>query len=214
MSFSLSCTDLFFAWPDGEVLFDGLTFVAGPVRSGLVGRNGAGKSTLLRLIAGRLTPQRGAIRVSGELGYLPQDLTLDTSLRVDQALGIEAVRQAITAIEPLDRLLGRHNRIAAAPPHGKTDRTDDGENEQAVDCKPARRSGLDEARRQNPAIRHEDEIHRRNESGESDALRFDEIGVVARDRHEGSKFGDRSLDQHGLSQTIAAIAGLLSALDA
>ncbi len=88
MTHSLTCTDLFFAWPDGDVLFDGLTFVAGPVRSGLVGRNGAGKSTLLRLIAGRLTPQRGTIRVSGELGYLPQDLTLDTSLRVDQALGI------------------------------------------------------------------------------------------------------------------------------
>ncbi|MEU4289370.1 ATP-binding cassette domain-containing protein [Kribbella sp. NPDC026596] len=102
MSFSLSCTDLYFAWPDGDVLFDGLSFVAGPVRSGLVGRNGAGKSTLLRLIAGRLTPQRGAIRVAGELGYLPQDLTLDTSLRVDQALGIEAVRRAIVAIESGD----------------------------------------------------------------------------------------------------------------
>jgi ATPase subunit of ABC transporter with duplicated ATPase domains len=99
MSYSLTCTDLFFAWPDGDVLFDGLTFVAGPVRSGLVGRNGAGKSTLLRLIAGRLTPQRGAIRVSGELGYLPQDLTLDTALRVDQALGIAEIRAAITAIE-------------------------------------------------------------------------------------------------------------------
>src|SRR5918996_3130451 len=102
MSHSLSCTDLHFAWPDGDVVFDGLTFVAGPVRSGLVGRNGAGKSTLLRLIAGRLTPQRGSIRVSGELGYLPQDLTLDTSLRVDQALGIDAVRRAITAIESGD----------------------------------------------------------------------------------------------------------------
>ncbi|WP_020389453.1 ABC-F family ATP-binding cassette domain-containing protein [Kribbella catacumbae] len=102
MSYSLTCTDLFFAWPDGDVLFDGLTFVAGPVRSGLVGRNGAGKSTLLRLIAGRLTPQRGSIRVSGELGYLPQDLTLDTTLRVDQALGIAGIRAAISAIEAGD----------------------------------------------------------------------------------------------------------------
>jgi ATPase subunit of ABC transporter with duplicated ATPase domains len=102
MSYSLTCTDLFYAWPDGDVLFDGLTFVAGPVRSGLVGRNGAGKSTLLRLIAGLLTPQRGAIRVSGELGYLPQDLTLDTTLRVDQALGIAGIRTAITAIEQGD----------------------------------------------------------------------------------------------------------------
>ncbi|GAA1586071.1 ATP-binding cassette domain-containing protein [Kribbella sancticallisti] len=99
MSYSLTCTDLFFAWPDGDVQFDGLSFVAGPVRSGLVGRNGVGKSTLLRLIAGRLTPQRGSIRVSGELGYLPQDLTLDTALRVDQALGIAGVREAINAIE-------------------------------------------------------------------------------------------------------------------
>jgi ATPase subunit of ABC transporter with duplicated ATPase domains len=102
MSYSLTCTDLFFAWPDGDVLFDGLSFVAGPVRSGLVGRNGAGKSTLLRLIAGRLNPQRGSIRVAGELGYLPQDLTLDTTLTVDQALGIAGIRKAITAIEEGD----------------------------------------------------------------------------------------------------------------
>ncbi|TCO45691.1 ATPase subunit of ABC transporter with duplicated ATPase domains [Kribbella antiqua] len=102
MSNSLTCTDLYFAWPDGDVLFDGLSFVAGPVRSGLVGRNGAGKSTLLRLIAGRLKPQRGTIRVAGELGYLPQDLTLDTTLRVDEALGIDRIRQAITAIESGD----------------------------------------------------------------------------------------------------------------
>ncbi|HEU4947384.1 MAG TPA: ABC-F family ATP-binding cassette domain-containing protein [Kribbella sp.] len=102
MSYSLSCTDLFFAWPDGDVVFDGLTFVAGPVRSGLVGRNGAGKSTLLRLIAGRLTPQRGSIRIAGELGYLPQDLTLNKSLRVDEALGVAAIRNAITAIEQGD----------------------------------------------------------------------------------------------------------------
>lgn len=70
---SISCTDLHFAWPDGDVVFDGLTFVAAPVRSGLVGRNGTGKSTLLRLIAGRLKPQQGSIRYAGRLGYLPQD---------------------------------------------------------------------------------------------------------------------------------------------
>jgi ATPase subunit of ABC transporter with duplicated ATPase domains len=102
MTVSLTCNDLFFAWPDGDVLFDGLSFAAGPARSGLVGRNGTGKSTLLRLIAGRLTPQRGSIRVSGELAYLPQDLTLDTSLRVDAALGIADVRTAISAIESGD----------------------------------------------------------------------------------------------------------------
>ena len=99
MSYSISCTDLNFAWPDGDVVFDGLTFVAGPVRSGLVGRNGTGKSTLLRLIAGGLRPRAGTIRHAGTLGYLPQDLTLDTSLRVDEALGIADVRRAIAQIE-------------------------------------------------------------------------------------------------------------------
>lgn len=99
---SITCTDISFAWPDGDIVFDGLSFIAGPVRSGLVGRNGTGKSTLLRLIAGRLTPQQGAIRHTGRLGYLPQDLTLGTGLRVDQALGIDAVRRAIAAIESGD----------------------------------------------------------------------------------------------------------------
>ncbi|WP_460653582.1 ABC-F family ATP-binding cassette domain-containing protein [Kribbella endophytica] len=111
MTVSLTCNDLFFAWPDGDVLFDGLSFAAGPARSGLVGRNGAGKSTLLRLIAGRLTPQRGAIRVSGELAYLPQDLTLDTSLRVDAALGIADVRTAISAIESGDATEANFARV-------------------------------------------------------------------------------------------------------
>jgi ATPase subunit of ABC transporter with duplicated ATPase domains len=102
MSYSISCSDLTFAWPDGDVVFEGLTFVAGPVRSGLVGRNGTGKSTLLRLVAGRLTPQSGTVTHAGRLGYLAQDITLDTSLRVDQALGIAEVRRAIDAIESGD----------------------------------------------------------------------------------------------------------------
>lgn len=102
MSYSISCSDLTFAWPDGDVVFDGLTFVAGPLRSGLVGRNGTGKSTLLRLVAGRLTPQAGTVTHAGRLGYLAQDLVLDTSLRVDQALGIAELRQAIAAIESGD----------------------------------------------------------------------------------------------------------------
>ncbi|MFC0626866.1 ABC-F family ATP-binding cassette domain-containing protein [Kribbella deserti] len=102
ISTAISCTDLHFAWPDGDVVFDGLSFVVGPGRSGLVGRNGTGKSTLLRLIAGRLRPQGGAVKSTGLLGYLPQDLTLDVGLTVDQALGIATTRQAIAAIEAGD----------------------------------------------------------------------------------------------------------------
>ncbi|MFF4523285.1 ABC-F family ATP-binding cassette domain-containing protein [Streptomyces bluensis] len=102
MSASITCTALSFAWPDGTPVFDDLQISFGPGRSGLVGVNGSGKSTLLKLIAGELTPAEGTVRVAGEVGYLPQNVTLDTGLRVDEALGIAAVRAALHAIEAGD----------------------------------------------------------------------------------------------------------------
>ncbi|MEU6552305.1 ATP-binding cassette domain-containing protein [Streptomyces sp. NPDC046915] len=102
MSSSLTCTSLSFAWPDGTPVFDGLDVSFGPGRTGLVGVNGSGKTTLLKLVAGELDPTDGAVRVAGEVGYLPQNVTLDTALRVDEALGIAAKRAALHAIEAGD----------------------------------------------------------------------------------------------------------------
>ncbi|MEV8087117.1 ABC-F family ATP-binding cassette domain-containing protein [Streptomyces nigra] len=102
MSTSISCTSLSFSWPDGSPVFEGLDVAFGPGRTGLVGVNGSGKSTLLKLIAGELTPADGGVRVAGEIGYLPQNVTLDTALRVDQALGIAGKRAALHAIEAGD----------------------------------------------------------------------------------------------------------------
>ncbi|UUU26269.1 ABC-F family ATP-binding cassette domain-containing protein [Streptomyces sp. DSM 40750] len=99
---SLTCTSLSFAWPDGTPVFDDLQIAFGPGRTGLVGVNGSGKSTLLKLIAGELTPADGTVRVAGEVGYLPQNVTLDTALKVDEALGIAAARAALHAIEAGD----------------------------------------------------------------------------------------------------------------
>ena len=91
--------DLTFEWPDGHVAFSELngSFTTG--RTGLVGRNGSGKSTLLRLIAGRLTPTRGRVDVYGEVGYLPQTLTLKRDMTVAGLLGIDGVLAAIRAVE-------------------------------------------------------------------------------------------------------------------
>ncbi|MEU3952101.1 ABC-F family ATP-binding cassette domain-containing protein [Streptomyces achromogenes] len=102
MSASLTCTSLSFAWPDGTAVFDGLDIAFGPGRTGLVGVNGSGKSTLLKLLAGELVPADGTVKATGEIGYLPQNVTLDTALRVDEALGISERRAALHAIEAGD----------------------------------------------------------------------------------------------------------------
>lgn len=99
---SITCTSLDFTWPDGTGVFDGLQAAFGPGRTGLIGVNGSGKSTLLKLIAGELTPSDGVVRVVGDIGYLPQNVTLDTGLRVDEVLGIATTRAALHAIETGD----------------------------------------------------------------------------------------------------------------
>ncbi|MER7490082.1 ABC-F family ATP-binding cassette domain-containing protein [Streptomyces sp. NPDC126497] len=102
MTPSITCTSLTFTWPDGTAVLEGLDVAFGPGRTGLVGVNGSGKSTLLKLIAGELRPADGTVRVTGEVGYLPQNVTLDTALRVDEALGVADRRAALHAIEAGD----------------------------------------------------------------------------------------------------------------
>ncbi|WP_406005716.1 ATP-binding cassette domain-containing protein [Streptomyces sp. NBC_00637] len=102
MTHSITCTSLAFSWPDGTPVFDGLDVAFGPGLTGLVGVNGSGKSTLLKLIAGQLAPADGTVRLAGEVGHLPQNVTLDTTLKVDAALGIAAQRAALHAIEAGD----------------------------------------------------------------------------------------------------------------
>ncbi|WP_329024980.1 ABC-F family ATP-binding cassette domain-containing protein [Streptomyces sp. NBC_00690] len=95
----ITCSALSFAWPDGTAVFDDFHLSVGPGRTGLIGLNGSGKSTLLKLIAADLTPTEGTVRTMGEVGYLPQNVVLDTALRVDDVLGIAAKRNALHAIE-------------------------------------------------------------------------------------------------------------------
>ena len=99
MTAAIVCSDLSFSWPDGASVLSGLTVSFGPGRTGLIGVNGSGKSTLLKLIAGELRPGSGTVRARGEVGYLPQAITLGTHQSVSGLLGITAARDALHAIE-------------------------------------------------------------------------------------------------------------------
>jgi len=99
---SVVLSDLSFSWPNGRGVLDGLSAAFSPGRTGLIGVNGAGKSTLLALITGRLQPSSGSVTVTGDVGYLPQSLTLDADTRVASLLGIADVLGAIDAIEAGD----------------------------------------------------------------------------------------------------------------
>ncbi|MBO3664648.1 ABC-F family ATP-binding cassette domain-containing protein [Microbacterium stercoris] len=98
----VSLVDVSFEWPDGSVALDSLTGTFPAGRTGLVGRNGVGKSTLLKLIAGVHTPTSGRIETAGEVGYLPQTLTLDRDTTVADLLGIAPILTALRAIESGD----------------------------------------------------------------------------------------------------------------
>ncbi|KQR37321.1 ABC-F family ATP-binding cassette domain-containing protein [Microbacterium sp. Leaf159] len=89
---------LTFTWPDGTPALDAVSGSFGTGRTGLVGRNGAGKSTLLRLMAGELTPTSGVLAATGEVAYLPQQLTLDVDRRVADLLGVAVPLDAVRAI--------------------------------------------------------------------------------------------------------------------
>jgi ATPase subunit of ABC transporter with duplicated ATPase domains len=92
-------SDLSFSFPNGRVVLSQVSASFNPGRTGLIGANGSGKSTVLRLIAGGLRPTSGSVTVTGEVGYLPQNLTLDVDATVASLLGIATAAEAIRAIE-------------------------------------------------------------------------------------------------------------------
>ncbi|MFC7816752.1 MULTISPECIES: ABC transporter ATP-binding protein [unclassified Streptomyces] len=91
----------------------------------VVGENGAGKSTLLKALAGTLPLDRGEVRLTGSLGYCPQDPVLNGSLTVEQHLRYFAAAHRLPGLDrarDLVRALGyeRYERTPAGELSGGT----------------------------------------------------------------------------------------------
>ncbi len=100
---ALEVAGLRYAMPGGSDLFRDAGFRVGDGEHiALIGANGTGKTTLLRLIAGELTPNKGTVRVSGELRYMRQLLGgAETAVSVRDLLVSLSPRAIRTAAQVL-----------------------------------------------------------------------------------------------------------------
>jgi len=86
----------------GRTVLDGIDLALGAGETlALLGPNGAGKTSLMRLVAGRLTPDAGSVRVGGAdphrsgearraVGWVPQEIALYPRLTVAENLSVFA----------------------------------------------------------------------------------------------------------------------------
>lgn len=104
----------------------GVDLAAGPGQLvAVVGENGAGKSTLLKILAGTLAADQGTVRLTGTLGYCPQDPVLNDNLTVDQHLRYFAAAYRLASLRRADELAGllgygQHRRDPAGALSGGT----------------------------------------------------------------------------------------------
>jgi peptide/nickel transport system ATP-binding protein len=120
----LEARDIHFAYPGQPELFGGLSLSLKPhERVALTAPSGVGKSTLCKLLAGYLTPQRGAVLINGKplprKGVCPVQLiwqhpeqALDTHMRMQAALD-----EAGPVTAPLKKALGIRDEWLSRHPH-------------------------------------------------------------------------------------------------
>lgn len=100
-----------------QVALQNVTLILKPGIVAVLGQNGSGKTTLLRCVASLTKPERGQLWfdglpysqnlawLRGQIGYLPQDLDLPTSLTPRRLLGYLATLKNITEYSQVDQML-------------------------------------------------------------------------------------------------------------
>lgn len=91
-----------FYYADERVLTDVTFTVEGGSRLALIGENGSGKSTLLRLLHGELEPDAGHTEVTGDLGFLAQEVAHPPTATVQQIID-----ESLAPVRQLELDLGR-----------------------------------------------------------------------------------------------------------
>jgi ABC-type multidrug transport system ATPase subunit len=82
----------------------------------LTGENGSGKSTLLRICARVLRPDAGAVRVSGRVGFCPQEPALFDLLTADEHLALFGAAAGLSRDEALRK---GHRRLDSLGFHAR-----------------------------------------------------------------------------------------------
>jgi ABC-2 type transport system ATP-binding protein len=109
---ALECVSLTKSFRRRKVL-DGLELTVMPGEIlGLTGENGSGKSTLLRCVAGYERIDSGAARLSGRLGYCPQEDCLEERIRLGEHMDLIASACARAGGLPAERRAELVDRFA------------------------------------------------------------------------------------------------------
>jgi ABC-2 type transport system ATP-binding protein len=109
----LQMTDVTFSYGSRKIL-SALSLQAPPGECLVIaGPNGSGKSTLLALLAGVLTPDSGAVRTDGRVGYVPQGIALFGDMTVEENLRFFAglARSPIPSPLPFGLEARLHTRV-------------------------------------------------------------------------------------------------------
>ena len=98
----VAVSNLAYAHPGGDLLFDGVSFRLSPGRhAGLIGANGVGKSTLLRILAGELQAADGEVAHGGRAAYMAQDVGAGGGTVRELLLSVASERMRATGLAML-----------------------------------------------------------------------------------------------------------------